>query len=1006
MDRRVLVIGGGIGGVQAGLDLAQMGIQVTLVEEKPSIGGRMAQLDKTFPTNDCSTCILSPKLVEFASHPNVEIFSLSTVEYMEKRENHFQARIRRWARFVDEHKCTACGMCAEKCPVKVPDTFNKNITTSKCISIPYAQAVPAVYRIDKEHCLYLTKGKCGLCKKVCPAGAVDFEQEDTVETRNFHSVIVAAGAEEYAPRIRPEYGYGIYKNVVTSIEYERFLSASGPTSGNILRPSDGKAPSRIAFLQCVGSRDTASGEYDYCSSFCCMQATKDAIITQEHNRGTSCSIFYIDIRAFGKDFDRFVDRARTEYAVEYIKSRVSEIIEAADTRNLIVKFITPDGKLKAQEFDLVVLSVGIKTPEKLRHFFTGQGVELGEYGFCQFHPFHPGETNVDGIYACGTVMGPMDIPETVVSASAVCALASRGLLSPDTGSDIKREKPSELDIEGKPLNIGVFVCHCGVNIGAVVDVPSVVEHSRSLPNVRYAQDLLYACSQDSIQLIINTIKKYDLNRVVIASCSPRTHEPLFQSCIEGAGLNRHLLQMANIRDQCSWVHRESPDLASQKAKDLVRMAVGKSRFLKPLYESESSMNKACLVIGGGIAGMTAALSIADNGFQVYLIEKEDRLGGNLLKINYLLKEQNPHAALSSVIRRVEEHPKIEVFLQARIERIQGYVGNFTTDFSIHDEQKSVEHGTVIVATGAKEHETESYGYREDPYVVTQREFETILKRRNPLMKYVQDIVMIQCVDSREGERNYCSRVCCSQAMKNILRLKQEYPKKNVYVLYRDIRTYGLLEPYYALARKSGALFFRFEEGKKPIVEKREQGSFKISVFDEILQKTVELPAQLLVLSVGIDALASNEQTARMLKVPLTGDGFFQEAHVKLRPVDFATEGVFVCGLAHGPKHTDESIAQAAAAAARALTLMTRDTISSEAHTAFIDEARCSGCGLCVEVCAYGAVEMDAEREVAKVNGLLCKGCGSCAATCLSGAIDLSGFTNRQIITELEELFTG
>ena len=1002
MDKRILVIGGGIGGVQAGLDLAQMGIRVSLVEEKPNIGGRMAQLDKTFPTNDCSTCILSPKLVELASHPNVDIYTYSSVEDIIKTGDRFRVRIRKRARFVDEEKCTACGLCSEKCPVKIPDPFNKNITTSKCISIPYAQAVPAVYKIDREHCLRLTKGKCGVCEKVCPAGAVDYEQKDRIEDMDFSSIIVAAGAEEFTPQIRPEYGYKIYENVVTSIEYERFLSASGPTNGHITRPSDGKQPESVAFIQCVGSRDVASGNYGYCSSYCCMQAAKDAVITKEHGAGINSTIFYIDIRAYGKDFDRFVDRAKTEYGVEYKRSRVSEILESQDTKNLTVKYITPDGTLKAEEFDIVVLSVGIRIPDRLGGLLAGLGVKLGEYGFCQCRTFRPGETGIDGVYVCGTVTGPMDIPETVVSASATASLAARGLLSPDRTSEIIADNPEEADLSGKPLTIGVIVCHCGTNIGSVVDVPSVVEYAGSMPNVVFSHGLLYACSQDSIRYIIDKIKEHDLNRVVVASCSPRTHEALFQRGLERAGLNKYLLQMTNIRDQCSWVHRDTPDLATQKAKELVRMAVGKARYLKPLYELYSDVKKACLVIGGGMAGMMAALFVADNGFRVYLIEKEGELGGNLLKLKSLLTEEDVASSVKRIVGRIEEHPRIELFLNADIKEIEGYIGNFTTKLMVDDEEKKVEHGAVIVATGAKEHVTESYGYKTDPYVITQREFETILEKKNPLMKYVDSIAMIQCVDSREGDRNYCSRVCCGQAVKNILQLKKHYPEKTVYVLYRDMRTYGLREPYYAMARESGALFLWYDETRKPVVEKIEQGSFRINLFDEILQEKIQLPVQLIVLGVGIDPLDTNDRVAKMLKVPLTEDGFFHEAHVKLRPVDFSTRGVFVCGMAHGPKYIDESIAQALAAAGRALTVLTNDKVSSEAYTASVDEALCTGCGLCAEVCAYGAVEID--KEKASVNALLCKGCGTCAATCFSGAIDLSGFTNKQIVKEFQELF--
>jgi heterodisulfide reductase subunit A len=1006
MNKHALIIGGGIGGVQAGLDLARMGIRITLVEEEPNIGGRMAQLDKTFPTNDCSTCILSPKLVEIASHPNVDIFPCSTVAKVVKNNGGFRARITKRAGFVDEQKCTACGLCAAKCPIKIPDRFNKGINHTKCIGIPYPQAVPAVFRINPEHCLRFTKGKCGACQKNCPAGAIDYEQKDQTLELDFDSVIVATGAREYTPQVRPEYGYKLHANVMTSIEFERILSASGPTGGHIKRPSDGKEPGKIAFIQCVGSRDVASGERGYCSSYCCMQATKDAIIAKEHSGHIEAAIFYIDLRTFGKDFDKFVDRARNEHKVRYIKSRISEIAEAPGTKNLVINYMAPDGKVKAEEFDLVVLSVGIGISPQQREMLMGLGIALNEFNFCKTDTFKPVSTNVSGLYICGTAGGPMDIPETVVSASAAAALAARGMLSPDIGSETKIDLPAEMDSEGQPLNIGVIVCRCGINIGAVVDVPAVVALARSIPNVTYAAEMTYACSQDSINMIIAWIKEHNLTRVIVASCSPRTHEPLFRTALEKAGLNKYLLQMTNIRDQCSWVHQNDKERATEKAKDLVSMAIGKAKYLQPLRESDSNVNKACLVIGGGISGMKAALAVAGNGFKVCLLERERELGGNLREIKSTLAGDDVGQILAATIKEVKAHSLIEIFTDARIEQIKGYVGAFSTTFTCNCEKKAIEHGAVIVATGGREHATTSYGYQNGLYVVTQRQFETILSSHNPVLKNIDRIAMIQCVDSREGDRNYCSRVCCGEAVKNALRFKRDYPGKEAYIFYRDVRTYGLLERYYTRARSAGIIFIRYDEDHKPAVRQDESGEFTIEYFDEITRKKTVVDAQIIVLSVGIDPLETNPEVARMLKVPLNADGFFQEVHVKLRPVDFATDGVFVCGLAHGPKNISESIVQAQAAAARALTVLTRDKIKSEAFTAFVNESRCAGCGLCVDVCNYGAIEIDELKNVARINALLCKGCGTCAATCFSGAIDLSGFTNKQIIKEYEPLLHG
>ena len=1019
MDKRVLVIGGGIAGVQASLDLAGMGIPVTLVEEKPAIGGRMSQLDKTFPTNDCSTCILSPKLVELASHSLVTLRAYCTVEQVKRiatgkngngaNSGGFEVVLRRKARYVDEDRCTACGLCAEKCPVKIPDEFNRGIVTTKCIGIPYAQAVPAVFRIDAEHCLYLNKGKCGNCAKVCPAEAVDFQQTDILERERYHSVILAVGCEEYTPRIRPEFGYGIYDNVITSIEYERLLSASGPTGGQILRPSDGRKPRRVAFLQCVGSRDPAAADRGYCSSYCCMQATKDAIITREHLPESEAAIFYIDLRTFGKDFDRFVDRAKEEYGVRYLKSRVSEVTEDPQTGNLSIHLIDPQGRVQIESFDLVVLSVGIGVPASVRSLLAGMGVRSDAYGFCRGREeLAPVSTNQPGIYVCGTLTGPMDIPEAVVSASAAAAKAARGLL--ERGSERGKAESAaaaaspppaaSVELEGAPLRIGVIVCRCGVNIAAVVDVPAVVGRAAELPNVVFSQEMTYACSQDSIQMIIEKISEQQLSRLVVASCSPRTHEHLFQAALQRAGLNKYLLQMTNIRDQCSWVHQGDPKGATEKAFDLVRMAVARARFLQPMEELESEVNSRCLVIGGGLAGMTAALAVAESGFPVSLVEREAQLGGNLRQLGFTLETENLASLLDGLTRRVREHPLIDLYLESTLDSVEGYIGNFRSTLS--GDQTAVEHGAVIVATGAEEHRTTSYGYGTDPYIVTQREFETMLLHDNPVLARLNSVVMIQCVDSREGEHNYCSRVCCGEAVKNALRFKRGYPRANVSVLYRDVRTYGLNEDHYTEARKQGVLFLRYSVERKPELSK-ENGEFVVTLYDEILRREIAVQAELLVLSVGIDAPQSNRQIAGLLKVPLNQDGFFLEAHVKLRPVDFATDGVFVCGLAHGPKYARESVTQALAAAGRALTVLSRSHISAHAATARVDDERCTGCGLCVEVCPYGAIELDTARDTAVVNALLCKGCGSCAATCFSGAIDVSGFSNRQIIREFEEL---
>ncbi|MDD5711897.1 MAG: NAD(P)-binding protein [Smithellaceae bacterium] len=843
--------------------------------------------------------------------------------------------------------------------------------------------------------------ECYQCVEACIAGAINHEDTYAEEQIEVGAVIAAPGFEVFDAGIRGEYGFGIYKNVVTSIQFERILSASGPYFGHVQRISDGKEPQKIAFIQCVGSRDT-SCDNSWCSSVCCMYATKEAIIGKEHAKGLEPTIFFMDIRAHGKDFDRFVNRAKGEYGIRYIRSMPSSVKELQQTNNLLVKYVLEDGSLVEEEFDMVVLSVGLTPPKEAAKLAKALGIELEEHGFCKTSKVNPVQTSRDGVFVCGAFGGPKDIPETVMEASGAAACAE-GLLAAQRGTMITAEEtPEESDIRGIGPRTGVFVCHCGINIGGVVDVPAVVEYAKTLPNVVYATDNLFTCSQDTAVKMGEVIKEQNLTRVVVASCSPRTHEGLFQENCEKAGLNRYLFEMANIRDQNSWVHMHEPEAATAKAKDLVRMAVNKAQYLKPLKPGQLNVNHGALIIGGGLAGITAALSLADQGFESYIVEKENALGGNYRKLHYTLEGVDVQKHLADLIDRVKASSLIHVFTAAAIKKIEGFIGNYKTTVQVRDGEEQFEHGVVIVATGAYEFDTKEYLYGQSAQVLTQRELEQLIHDSDVKAMNAESVVMIQCVGSRNSERPYCSRYCCSEAIKNALKLKEENPNRDVTIIYRDIRTFGLKEDYYKKARELNVKFVRYDEDRKPEVT-QDGNRVNVKVLDPILNETVELKADLLALSVGTVPNPGNETIGKMLKVPTNQDGFFLEAHVKLRPVDFATDGVFMCGMAHAPKLSDECVTQANAAVSRACTILTKDFIEAEGKTAYVNKERCMACGLCEANCPFGAVAVDYNESAAVVNAVLCKGCGVCTASCRMNAIDLNGFNNEEVLAQIAVL---
>jgi heterodisulfide reductase subunit A-like polyferredoxin len=847
--------------------------------------------------------------------------------------------------------------------------------------------------------------ECLQCVAACKAGAVDHSMQESQITLDVGSVILAPGAKTFDPSIIDTYLYGQHPNVVTALEFERILSASGPFMGHMIRPSDHQEPKKIAWLQCVGSRDIQHGGNGYCSGVCCMYAIKEAIVAKEHSAAPlDTAIFFMDIRSYGKDFEKYYNRARDEFGVRFVRSRIHSLSPVEDDPNQVrLEYATEDGVIRGEEFDLVVLSVGLQVDPATVSLAKNLGIDTNHYNFARTDGFAPVSTSRSGVYTCGLFQGPKDIPTAVTEASAAACAAAIDLAAARGTQILEQLRPSERDVADEEPRVGVFVCNCGINIASVVDVKEVTRYAASLPHVAYTSDNLFSCSQDTQVKLKQIIEEERLNRVVVAACSPRTHEQLFQDTMKAVGLNKYLFEMANIRDQDSWVHQKDPVRATAKAKDLVRMAVGRASLLKPLVERPLEINQRALVIGGGVAGMNAALSLARQGFETVLVEKDRELGGMARRVPHTIDGLDVQSYLDALVKEVNAHELVQVLSEALVVGFTGYKGNFTTEVLVGPGmyQRSIDHGVTIVATGAHEYQPREFLYGDDSRIMTQLELGRMLHDRSRDAARWQRMVMIQCVGSRNDENPNCSRICCQGAVKHALELKELNPDMEVFVLYRDMRMYGMLEDFYKEARSRGVMFCRFSAAEPPQVD-ISGDHLQVTFKDHVLQRPIRMNVDALVLSAATKA-NETEELASFLKVPRNAEGFFIEAHAKLRPVDFSSEGIYLCGTAHGPKLISESISQALAAASRAATFLSSRDMTIGGVVSRVEPSLCAACLVCVRRCPYGIPQINRDN-VSEINEALCQGCGICVSECPAKAIHLGHYDDDQIMAKVAALF--
>jgi len=996
---RVLVIGGGVGGIRTALDLAEARKNVVLIDKANAIGGLMTLLDRTFPTNNCDLCTLSPTLSESSRNQYVQLMTLTRIVRLEGEPGNFTATLTTSPRHIDLDRCTACGQCRKQFPECVD--FNPGLDHRAPTCMRYPQATPQAFSIDMSRCSDpLALVAC------CPAGAILADDPEREVRLHVASVVLSQGAAIFDPAGLDSFSYGQDPDVLTSLEYERILSASGPTQGSLVCPSDGRVPAKIAWIQCVGSRGLQKNAASYCSSVCCMFALKEAMVTKERfHDSIDTAVFYMDMRTFGKDYERYYDRSRNASGVRFVRSRPHSVFRKPGENQLSVTFAAEDtSALKEELFDLVVLSTGFRVTDDLRQTAECLGIGLNAHGFAQTGGFDPVATSRSGVYVCGMFEGPKDIPETMIQASAAACRASAHVPASAAISESDGEFIPERDVTEEALRVGVFICDCGENIGGVIDIPQLTAFAAKLPGVAIAEGVGHGCSRESMQHIEEAIVSNKLNRVVIGGCSPRTHETRFQDLLRRSGLNKYLVEIANLRDQDAWVHLDHPKDANAKARQLIWASVLSVKKARSLADNRLPINRDILVVGGGVAGMSASLRLADQGFKVFLAERHSLLGGVANLVRRTLEGENVQFFVQDLIQKTLSHPNIQVIRNAFIVDHSGMPGMFKTGMQVGPQMfyRQISHGVTILATGALPNRPDGYLLGRHVAVMTQLDADALLEDAPARVSNWDNVVMIQCVGSRQPDNPNCSRICCQAAIKNALRILDIHPEARIFILYRDMRTYGFQEDYYQMARKRGVIFVRYEPAKPPEVREA-QNQVEVAFTDSILGRPVVVTADALLLSTGfVSDDESSEDLAAIFKIPRTPDGYFLEDHIKLRPVDFSKPGFFMAGTTHSPRSIRESIAQAEASAARAQTLLSRDSINLGAAIARVDAKKCAACLVCVRACPFGVPFINADGY-SEIDPSKCHGCGVCASECPAKAIQLMQFEDDQILAKLSGL---
>jgi heterodisulfide reductase subunit A len=996
---RVLVIGGGVGGIRTALDLAEAQKNVILIDKANAIGGLMTLLDRTFPTNNCDLCTLSPTLSESSRNQYIQLMTLTKIIRLDGEPGNFTATLVTSPRHIDMERCTACGECRKQFPECVD--FNPGLDHRAPTCMRYPQATPQAFSIDMRRC---SDPKALVA--CCPAGAIiadDPEQEVRLQVA---SVVLAQGAAIFDPAGLDSFSYGKDPDVLTSLEYERILSASGPTQGSLVCPSDGRVPAKIAWIQCVGSRGMQKGAVTYCSSVCCMFALKEAVVTKERFQDSiDTAVFYMDMRTFGKDYERYYNRSRDVSGVRFVRSRPHSVFRKPGQDRLSVTFSGEEtSELKEELFDLVVLSTGFRVTDDLRQTAECLGIRLNVHGFAQTGGFDPVATSRNGVYVCGMFEGPKDIPETMIQASAAACRASAHVAASVSASDSDGEFIAERDVTEEVPRVGVFICDCGENIGGVIDIPELAAFAAKLPGVVISEGVGHGCSREAMAHIEAAIAGNKLNRVVIGGCSPRTHETRFQDLLRRCGLNKYLVEIANLRDQDTWVHLDHPKDAGAKAKQLIWASVLSVKKARPLADNQLPINRDILVVGGGVAGMTASLRLAEQGFKVFLAERHSMLGGVANLVRRTLEGEDVQAFVQDLIQKTKAHANIQVIQNAFIVDHSGMPGLFKTGMQVGPQMfyRQITHGVTILATGALPNRPDTFLLGRHAAVMTQLDADALLADSPAKVSNWNNVVMIQCVGSRQPDNPNCSRICCQAAVKNALRILDLQPEARIFILYRDMRTYGFQEDYYLEARKRGVIFVRYESAMPPKVSEA-LSQVTVAFNDPILGRSVEVTADALLLSTGfVSDDESSEDLAAIFKIPRTQDGYFLEDHIKLRPVDFSKPGFFMAGTTHSPRLIRESIAQAEASAARAQTLLSRDSINLGAAIARVDSKKCAACLVCVRACPFGVPFINADGY-SEIDPSKCHGCGVCASECPAKAIQLMQFEDDQILAKLSGL---